>query len=44
MTAKNAAWNGSLAPGQTADIGFNGAHNGTNTNPVSFSLNGAACS
>ncbi|GEK17385.1 hypothetical protein CPE01_11180 [Cellulomonas persica] len=44
VTAKNAAWNGSLAPGQTADIGFNGAHNGTNTNPVSFSLNGAACS
>ena len=44
VTAKNAAWNGTLAPGQTADIGFNGAHNGTNTNPTGFTLNGVACS
>ncbi|MCR6648508.1 MAG: cellulose binding domain-containing protein [Cellulomonas sp.] len=44
VTATNAAWNGTLAPGQTADIGFNGSHTGTNTNPTSFTLNGTACS
>lgn len=44
VTAKNAAWNGTLAPGQSADIGFNGSHSGTNANPTTFTLNGAACS
>ncbi len=43
VSAKNAAWNGSLAPGATADIGFNGSHTGTNTNPTAFTLNGATC-
>ena len=33
VTAKNAAWNGTLAAGQTADIGFNGSHTGTNNTP-----------
>ena len=44
VTATNAAWNGTLAPGQSADIGFNGSHSGTNTNPTSFTLNGTVCS
>ena len=44
VTAKNAAWNGSLGAGQSVDIGFNGSHTGTNNNPTSFTLNGATCS
>jgi chitodextrinase len=44
VTATNAPWNGTLAPGQTADIGFNGSHSGQNPNPSSFTLNGATCS
>ena len=43
VTAKNAPWNGNLAVGQTADIGFNGSHTGTNNNPTAFTLNGATC-
>ncbi|MBO9554981.1 glycoside hydrolase family 6 protein [Cellulomonas sp.] len=43
VTAKNAAWNGSLAAGQSVDIGFNGSHTGTNNNPTAFTLNGAPC-
>ncbi|MDC7122056.1 cellulose-binding domain-containing protein, partial [Cellulomonas fimi] len=44
VTLRNAAWNGSIAPGGSTQIGFNGAHNGTNTAPSAFSLNGTACS
>ncbi|MBT0994103.1 cellulose binding domain-containing protein [Cellulomonas sp. DKR-3] len=44
VTATNAAWNGTLAPGQSVDIGFNGSHSGQNPNPSLFTLNGAACS
>jgi len=43
VTAANEAWNGNLAAGGTVDIGFNGSHTGTNTNPTAFTLNGAAC-
>ena len=43
VTATNAAWNGTLAPGASVDIGFNGSHSGTNTAPTSFTLNGATC-
>ncbi len=43
VTVTNAAWNGSLAAGGSADIGFNGAHNGTYSNPTSFTLDGATC-
>ncbi|MCC2308504.1 glycoside hydrolase family 6 protein [Cellulomonas chengniuliangii] len=44
VTASNAAWNGSLAPNASVEIGFNGTHSGTNTAPTAFSLNGQACS
>ncbi|WP_246247673.1 endo-1,4-beta-xylanase [Cellulomonas septica] len=44
VTLRNAAWNGSLAPGGSTQIGFNGAHNGTNTAPSAFALNGTPCS
>jgi len=43
VTATNAAWNGSLAPGASVDIGFNGSHSGTNNAPTAFTLNGSAC-
>lgn len=43
VTAKNLDWNANLAAGASTNIGFNGAHNGTNTNPTSFTLNGTAC-
>ncbi|NYD84777.1 glycoside hydrolase family 6 protein [Cellulomonas oligotrophica] len=43
VTATNAAWNGSLAPGASVDVGFNGSHTGTTTAPTAFTLNGATC-
>ena len=43
VTAKNAAWNGTLGAGQSVDIGFNGSHSGTNNAPTAFTLNGATC-
>ncbi|AEI12208.1 glycoside hydrolase family 6 protein [Cellulomonas gilvus] len=43
VTATNAPWNGTLAPGASTDIGFNASHSGTNTAPTSFTLNGASC-
>lgn len=43
VTATNAPWNASLAPGASAQFGFNGSHSGTNAAPTSFTLNGAAC-
>ncbi len=43
VTATSLPWNGSLAPGASVEIGFNGAHTGTNTAPTAFTLNGATC-
>ncbi|GCE76484.1 glycoside hydrolase family 6 protein [Cellulomonas biazotea] len=43
VTAKNAAWNGTLAAGGSVDVGFNGSHTGTNNAPTAFTLNGVAC-
>lgn len=43
VTAAGASWNSTLAPGATADIGFNGSHSGTNNAPTAFAVNGAAC-
>jgi Cellulose binding domain/Glycosyl hydrolase family 30 TIM-barrel domain/Glycosyl hydrolase family 30 beta sandwich domain len=44
VTVTNASWNGSLAPGASVTTGFNAALSGSNPNPTSFTLNGAACS
>ncbi|MEV7181300.1 glycoside hydrolase family 9 protein [Kitasatospora sp. NPDC093679] len=44
VTAKDAGWNGTLAPGATASFGFQGTYSGSNTPPARFTLNGAACS
>lgn len=43
VTATGLAWNATLQPGQSTDIGFNGSHPGTNTNPASFTVNGEVC-
>ncbi|WP_421743653.1 PHB depolymerase family esterase [Cellulomonas sp.] len=43
VTAKNAAWNGSIPAGGSTQFGLNGAYTGTNTAPTSFALNGTTC-
>jgi hypothetical protein len=43
VTAANESWNGTLAAGQRADVGFNGSHSGADANPTPFALNRAAC-
>ncbi len=46
VTAANAAWNGTLAPGASVEIGFNGSQtNGTSSPPPAsgFTLNGSPC-
>lgn len=43
VTAKAMSWNGSVAPGQTIAIGFNGSYSGSNGNPTAFTVNGKAC-
>jgi endoglucanase len=44
VTLTNLAYNGVLAPGATANPGFNGSWSGGNQAPTAFTLNGAACS
>ncbi|WP_421734578.1 PHB depolymerase family esterase [Cellulomonas sp.] len=43
VTAKNAAWNGTIPAGGSTQFGLNGAYSGTNTTPTSFALNGTTC-
>nr|CDG66213.1 endo-beta-1,4-xylanase [Cellulosimicrobium cellulans] len=43
VTVTPAPWNTTLGAGASVDIGFNGAHSGINTEPTSFTLDGAAC-
>ncbi|MBP2705106.1 cellulose-binding domain-containing protein [Microbispora sp. RL4-1S] len=43
VTATNLDWNRSIAPGQSVQIGFNGAYTGANTRPAAFTLNGTTC-
>ena len=44
VTVQNLSYNGSLAPGASTSIGFNGSWTSSNPSPTSFSLNGTACS
>lgn len=37
------AWNGSIAPGASTDIGFNADYTGANPVPKAFLLNGSVC-
>lgn len=43
VTAKNAAWNGTLAAGASIEVGFNGSLSGAHVAPTAFTVNGAAC-
>lgn len=43
VTARGASFNDTIAPGATADFGFQGTYSGTNTAPSQFSLGGATC-
>jgi acetylxylan esterase len=42
-TLTNASYNGSIAPGSSTTVGFQGTWTSSNAAPASFSLNGAAC-
>ncbi|MFS0703841.1 PHB depolymerase family esterase [Cellulomonas sp. 179-A 9B4 NHS] len=44
VSARPAAWNGTIPAGGSVQIGFNGTHTGTNGTPTGFALNGTACS
>jgi len=43
VTARNASYNGSLAPNASTGIGFQATHTGNTGRPASFTLNGTAC-
>jgi beta-xylosidase len=43
VTARNAAYNGTIATDATVSFGFNGAWSGSNPVPTAFTLNGTAC-
>ncbi|TDE35815.1 PHB depolymerase family esterase [Nonomuraea mesophila] len=43
VTATNAPYNGTIAPGASASFGFQATHGGDTAEPGSFALNGAAC-
>ncbi|MEV1285579.1 cellulose binding domain-containing protein [Micromonospora sp. NPDC049679] len=43
VTARNAAHNGSLAPGANTSFGYQATYSGTYSSPTAFSLNGTAC-
>jgi len=44
VTASNADFNGSVAPGTSIEIGFNGSWAGSNPSPSSFTLDNNQCS
>ncbi|MEV4414565.1 cellulase family glycosylhydrolase [Catellatospora sp. NPDC049609] len=43
VTATSMSYNGALATGASASIGFNGSWTTANPNPTAFTLNGVAC-
>jgi len=43
VTVTGLSWNANLAPGGSAEVGFNASHSGTNGVPAVFTLNGQAC-
>ena len=44
MTATNVSYNGALAPGASATIGYQANHTGNAGAPTGFKLNGSTCS
>jgi len=43
VSAENAAWNATVAPGGSVSFGFMASHDGGNPVPAAFSFNGDAC-
>jgi glucuronoarabinoxylan endo-1,4-beta-xylanase len=43
VKASNVSYNGSIAPGASVDIGFQGTHTGNTAEPTAFTLNGIPC-
>ncbi|MFI8189406.1 PHB depolymerase family esterase [Streptomyces sp. NPDC085946] len=43
VTATNAAYNGTIAPGASVSLGYQAAHGGNSAAPAAFTLNGTAC-
>jgi poly(hydroxyalkanoate) depolymerase family esterase len=43
VTATNAAYNATLAPGASVSIGYQASHTGNSASPGAFTLNGTAC-
>ena len=43
VTARNASYNGAIAPNASITVGFQATHTGNTASPTSFALNGAAC-
>ncbi|WP_307827602.1 cellulose binding domain-containing protein [Planomonospora sp. ID82291] len=43
VTARNVSYNGTIAPGGSAEFGFQADHTGNTGKPASFTLNGTAC-
>ncbi|KDN87519.1 glycoside hydrolase family 9 protein [Kitasatospora cheerisanensis] len=43
VTARDAGWNGTLAPGASASFGFQATYSGSNATPTRFTMNGADC-
>jgi acetylxylan esterase len=43
VTARNASYNGTIAPNASVNIGFQATHTGNTGEPGSFTLNGTAC-
>ncbi|GAB3800408.1 hypothetical protein GCM10027605_15880 [Micromonospora zhanjiangensis] len=43
VTARNVAYNATLAPGGSTDIGFQATHTGNTAEPTSFTLNNTPC-
>lgn len=43
VSAANAAYNGSVAPGANTSFGFQGTFTSNDSSPTSFTVNGAAC-
>ncbi|MEV0450060.1 glycoside hydrolase family 9 protein [Streptomyces sp. NPDC050600] len=43
LSARDADWNRTIAPGGTAAFGVQGTHTGTNPSPTAFALDGSPC-
>ncbi|WP_406335239.1 PHB depolymerase family esterase [Streptomyces sp. NBC_00203] len=44
VTATNATYNGTIAPGAAVTIGYQASHSGNAGSPTAFTINGTACS